>query len=130
MLYPSHYRAAFASSDFSMPPLHGPALRLACQASVFSPYRPTLALNRTELPEGSSCHHLDPFRYVVREASHPVISATVARSRRVLMGIHQVFDLYGFLLHYQTHTITRLRVATNAGAHLPPEAAATEERRL
>jgi hypothetical protein len=32
-LYPLDFRAAFASSDFSLPPLHGPALRLACQAS-------------------------------------------------------------------------------------------------
>ena len=30
--YPPHYRAAFAFSEFSMPSLHGPALRLACHA--------------------------------------------------------------------------------------------------
>ncbi len=33
-------------------------------------------------PEGSACHHFDPIRYVVRGASHPDISATVARPRR------------------------------------------------
>jgi hypothetical protein len=30
--YPPHYRVAFASSSLSKPPLHGPALRLACHA--------------------------------------------------------------------------------------------------
>lgn len=32
-LYPLDYREAFASSDFSLPPFPGPALRSACQAS-------------------------------------------------------------------------------------------------
>src|SRR3990172_8600084 len=32
-LYPLDFRAAFASSDFSLPSLPGPALRSACQAS-------------------------------------------------------------------------------------------------
>jgi hypothetical protein len=36
MLYPPHYKTAFASSDFSMPSLHGPALRLACHASCMA----------------------------------------------------------------------------------------------
>lgn len=31
MPYLSRYRTAFASSDLSMPSLHRPALRLACQ---------------------------------------------------------------------------------------------------
>lgn len=48
-----------------------------------SPYHPTLALNRGGFPEGLACHHLSPIRYIVRRASHPVISATVARLRRV-----------------------------------------------
>ena len=48
-------------------------------------------LNRMEFPEEFACHHLNPIRYIVREASHPVISATVARSRRRLVGIHQVY---------------------------------------
>jgi hypothetical protein len=73
-----------------------------------------------ELPEGFVCRHLNPIRYIVREASHPVISATVARSRRALVGIHQVFVLCGFLLHYQTHTITQPRVATNAPGERRP----------
>ena len=49
---------------------------------ISSPYHSSLALNRGGFPEGLSCHHFNPIRYVVREASHPVISATVARSRR------------------------------------------------
>jgi hypothetical protein len=44
-----------------------------------------------KLPEGLSCRHSNPIRYIVSEASHPVISATAARSPRGLMGIHQVF---------------------------------------
>ena len=57
---------------------------------LISPYYPILALNRMEFPEGSACYHLDPIRYIVRGASHPVISATVARPRRRLAGIRQV----------------------------------------
>ncbi len=49
---------------------------------ISSPYHSSLALNRGGFPEGSACHHFDPIRYVVRGASHPVISATVARPRR------------------------------------------------
>jgi hypothetical protein len=49
---------------------------------IFSPYHSSLALNRGGFPEGLSCRHFNPIRYVVREASHPVISATAARSRR------------------------------------------------
>ncbi len=33
VLYPSRYKTAFASSDLSLPSLHGPALRSACHAS-------------------------------------------------------------------------------------------------
>ena len=58
---------------------------------LISPYYPILALNRMEFPEGFACHHLNPIRYIVREASHPVISATVARPLRRLVGIHQVY---------------------------------------
>ena len=32
---------------------------------LISPYCPALALNRMEFPEGFSCRHLNPFRYVV-----------------------------------------------------------------
>ncbi|MFX0200481.1 MAG: hypothetical protein ACFFCW_30555, partial [Candidatus Hodarchaeota archaeon] len=46
-----------------------------------SPEYSSLALNRGGVPEGSSCRHSDPIRYVVRGASHPVISATAARPR-------------------------------------------------
>jgi len=49
---------------------------------LFSPYHSSLALNRGGFPEGSACYHFDPIRYVVRRASHPVISATAARLRR------------------------------------------------
>ena len=49
---------------------------------IISPYHSSLALNRGGLPEGSSCRHSDPIRYFVSGASHPVISATVARPRR------------------------------------------------
>ena len=45
----------------------------ACGHSFTSPYHSSLALNRGDFPEGSSCHHFDPIRYVVRGASHPVI---------------------------------------------------------
>jgi hypothetical protein len=41
-----------------------------------------LALNGGGFPEGFSCHHSNPIRYIVRGASHPVICATVARPRR------------------------------------------------
>ena len=66
--------------------------RLTARAALclFSPYCPPLALNRTELPEGSSCYHSDPIRYIVREASHQSHSARPARSRRGLAGIRQV----------------------------------------
>jgi hypothetical protein len=40
MLYPPRYGAAFAFSDFSKPPLHGPALRSACHASRMADRRP------------------------------------------------------------------------------------------
>ena len=49
---------------------------------LISPYHSSLALNRGGFPEGSACYHFDPIRYVVRGASHPVNSATVARPRR------------------------------------------------
>jgi len=49
---------------------------------LFSPYHSSLALNRGYFPEGLSCHHFNPIRYFVREASHPVISATAACSHR------------------------------------------------
>jgi hypothetical protein len=47
-----------------------------------APLRGLGQLDRRGVPEGSSCHHSDPIRYVVRGASHPVISAKVARPRR------------------------------------------------
>ena len=50
---------------------------------LISPYHPTLGLNGGGFPEGFACRHLNPIRYVVRRASNPVISATVARLRRV-----------------------------------------------
>ena len=49
---------------------------------LISPYHPSLALNGGGFPDGFSCHHSNPVRYIVRGASHPVISATVARPRR------------------------------------------------
>ena len=55
----------------------------AVDIQLISPYHPTLVLNRGGFPEGFSCHHLNPIRYVVRGASHPIISAMVARPRRV-----------------------------------------------
>ncbi len=78
---------------------------------LISPYCPSLALNRMELSDGSSCRHSDPIQYIVREASHPVISATVARSRRELVGIHQVPENMKL---FPAHINTRHRVATNA----------------
>jgi hypothetical protein len=59
-------------------------LRLTMRTDVHmcSPYHSSLALHRGGVPEGSSCRHSDPIRYVVRGASHPVISATAARPRR------------------------------------------------
>ena len=61
---------------------------------LISPYCLILALNRMEFPEGFSCRHSNPIRYIVRGASHPVISATVARPRRRLAGIFQVHVYY------------------------------------
>jgi hypothetical protein len=57
---------------------------------LISPYCPALALNRMEFPEGFSCHHSNPIRYIVREASHRLHSAYSACSRRALEGILQV----------------------------------------
>jgi len=49
---------------------------------ISSPYHPSLALNGGGLPDGFSCHHLNPIRYIVREASHRPHSAWQARPRR------------------------------------------------
>ena len=49
---------------------------------ISSPYHLSLALNRGRFPEGFSRHRSNPIRYIVRRASHPVISPTVARLRR------------------------------------------------
>ena len=49
---------------------------------LVSPYHPSLGLNRGGFSDGFSCPHSNPFRYIVRGASHPVIRATVARPRR------------------------------------------------
>jgi hypothetical protein len=57
---------------------------------ISSPYHSSLALNRGGFPEGLSCHHFDPIRYLVRGASHPVISATAARHPRVLAETRQM----------------------------------------
>jgi len=75
--------------------------RLTARTSLclISPYCPSLALNRMKLPEGSSCRHSDPIRYFVREAPHPVISATVARSRRELAGTCQVLEMCSNFKH-------------------------------
>jgi hypothetical protein len=40
---------------------------------LVSPYHPSLGLNRGGFSDGFSCHHSNPFRYIVRGASHPVI---------------------------------------------------------
>ena len=45
---------------------------------LVSPYPPSLALYRMELPAGRSSHDFLPLRYIVGGASHPVISATAA----------------------------------------------------
>jgi hypothetical protein len=84
-------------------------------------------LYRTEFPEGSSCHHSNPIRYIVGEASHPVISATVACSPRGPVGIHRVYSIYrNYLLYLQScdfvshHNIGITRVlsaAKNVGVH-------------
>ena len=90
---------------------------------LISPYCPILALNRMEFPEGSSCHQWNPIRYIVRGASHPVISATIARPRRRLAGTRQVHVYYNSIaekivsIQQHTHTITRLRVAANVANH-------------
>ncbi len=72
---------------------------------LLSPYHPTLALNGGGFPEGFACHHLNPFRYIVRRASHPVISATVARLRRVRQ------EHAGYYYHYLKYT--QLNCATS-----------------
>jgi hypothetical protein len=48
-----------------------PALAAKCQDIGY----PSLALNRMEFPEGFSCRHSNPIRYVVSEASHQLHSA-------------------------------------------------------
>ncbi len=70
------------------------------------PYCPTLALNRMGFPEGFSCRHSNPIRYIVGEASHPVNSATVARSPRESVEIHRVYSVsYIYLLYIQSCNI-------------------------
>ena len=78
---------------------------------LISPYHSSLALNRGGFPEGSSCYHSDPIRYVVRGASHPVISATVARPRRDQQE-HAGYSIYRISLHI-VQSIMRHRVANN-----------------
>ena len=50
--------------------------------AAISPYHPSLALNGGGFPEGFSCHHLNPIRYVVRGASHQPHNAWQAHPRR------------------------------------------------
>ncbi len=57
---------------------------------LLSPYCPILALNRVGFPEGSLPRGFFPIRYIVRRASHPVISATVARLLRIPAGTRRV----------------------------------------
>lgn len=57
---------------------------------LVSPYCSALALHRGELSEGFICYHMNPFRYIVDWASHPVISATAACQPRGLKGTLQV----------------------------------------
>ena len=59
-------------------------------------------LDRVGFPEGFSRRRSNPIRYIVREASHPVISATAARSPRGPVGIHRVYSVYqNYLLYLQ-----------------------------
>ena len=57
---------------------------------LLSPYCPILALNRVGFPEGIPSHDFLPIRYIVRRASHPVISATAARLLRIPAGTCRV----------------------------------------
>jgi len=57
---------------------------------LLSPYCPFLALNRVGFPEGVPPHGFFPFRYVVRRAPHPVISATAARLPKKPAGTRRV----------------------------------------
>ena len=57
-------------------------MTMRADVQMSSPYHSSLALNRGGLPEGLSCHHSNPIRYIFRGASHPVNSATAARPRR------------------------------------------------
>ena len=58
---------------------------------LISPYCSTLALNPVGLGKRSPPHGFDPIRYIVRWASHPVISATAACHPKVLAGTCQVW---------------------------------------
>jgi len=49
---------------------------------LISPYHPSLALNGGGFPDGFSCRHSNPIRYVVRGASHQPHNAWQARPRR------------------------------------------------
>jgi len=76
---------------------------------LLSPYCPILALNRVGFPEGFPSHDFNPIRYIVRRASHPVISATAARLLRIPTGTCRVISTgYNILL---SHIKTRYRVA-------------------
>jgi len=81
MLFPVNSGRVGSPSDGASTTIH-----------LISPYCPALALNRMEFPEGFSCRHSNPIRYVVGEASHQLHSAEPACSPRALQGILQVFE--------------------------------------
>jgi len=74
-----------------------------------SPYHPTLALNGGGFPEGFSCHHLNPIRYIVRGASHQPHSAWQARPRRVRQEHAGYYNYYLSTLNYATSCRTRTK---------------------
>ena len=79
---------------------------------ISSPYHSFLSLNRGGFSEESSCQHFDPFRYIVREASHPIISAMAARSRRNRQEYAEYFN--GILpINTIIYTTSRSCVAHN-----------------
>jgi len=90
-------------------------LTMLKDVQISSPYHSFLALNRGSFSEGLSCHHFDPIRYVVREASHPIITAMAARSRRNRQehaeyfkdNLLKIINKYTYLYSFVSQTMNR-----------------------
>lgn len=74
-----HWEAAFDLNSILVGRL---CVTTLTDIQLVSPYHPSLALNGGGFPDGFSCRHSNPVRYIVREASHQPHNARQARPRR------------------------------------------------